>query len=275
MISDAACNIVYISDLVPGRHPGVSSELARHLGTSLRFIAGAKDIWCRDYMPVQVSQERFVQFRYYPDYMLDRPDLRTANGAGLLPLANCRRSELVIDGGNVVVLNHTAIVTDKIFRENRGIGRKQLRGQLRELLEIDRLIEIPREPYDPIGHADGMVRFVNEETVLVNDYSRINPKFAQRLAKALEEFKQIPFPYFPTGKRIDGIDSAVGVYINYLHIRGRILTPVFDQHADDQALNQLAKVFPGVEIIPINSTELAEGGGVLNCSSWSVTSISS
>ena len=69
VISDADTNIVFVSDRLAQQNPPISSALTNVLGDRLRVIPGTKDIWCRDYMPVQVAAERFVQFTYTPDYM--------------------------------------------------------------------------------------------------------------------------------------------------------------------------------------------------------------
>ena len=60
-----------------------------------------------------------------------------------------------------------------------------MRETLRDELRVAELIVIPKEPYDEIGHADGMVRFLDAKTVLVNDYSEVDPDFGQRLLSDL------------------------------------------------------------------------------------------
>ena len=275
MVSDCQTDQVFISDLLPSQHPEIEQALRSALGERLRVIPCTKDIWCRDYMPIQLAPNRFVQFRYDPDYLKGFPHLRTQDAADLLELTKeCVRSDLVIDGGNVVRWKHTAILTDKIYRENPTVERQKLRDQLRRLLEIDRPIIIPKEPYEAIGHADGMVRFVDEKTVLVNDYEKVDRAFGTRLNASLRRhgFEMIPFPYFPTEKpgRDPGIGSAVGVYINFLQVEGMIFCPVFGQHEDDGALGMVSKCFPRRQIIAVQCTNLAIGGGGLNCVTWNV-----
>jgi agmatine deiminase len=168
MIADNQTDTVFVSDLLTVRRPQIERDLRAALGSRLRVVPGTKDIWCRDFMPIQSKTNRFLQFRYDPDYLKNRPELRTPNGAGLLDLPNCSRSDLSIDGGNVVRWHDAVIVTDKVYRQNPDVERPRVRTQLRTVLEVDRLVVIPKEPYDKIGHADGMVRFVDEKTVLVD-----------------------------------------------------------------------------------------------------------
>jgi len=271
MVSDWATDTVYISDLLPKRHPEIVAALRATLSGRLQTIPGTKDIWVRDFMPIQLPGNRFVVFRYAPDYLKDYPHVRTDDGASLLDL-DCVRSELVIDGGNVVRFHDTAIMTGKIYRENPNFERPRLRDELRRLLEVERLIVIPKEPYDKIGHADGMVRFVNDKTVLVNDYGMFDAAFGERLAVVLGKhgFDLIPFPHAPTYDAMYGISSAEGVYINFLQIDGAIFFPTFNGSKDDQAMNILGRCFPTHTIIPIPSADLAVHGGVLNCATWNV-----
>jgi agmatine deiminase len=270
VIADFETDTVFVSDLLSARYPQIECELRSALSNRLRVIPRTKDIWCRDFMPIQLNTDRFVQFRYEPDYLKDSPHMRTRNGASLLNLSNCAHSNLVIDGGNIVRQRNAAIMTDKIYRENPSVERPRLRDRLRILLEVDPPIVIPKERYDRIGHADGMVRFVDEKTVLVNDYRKLDRSFGKRIAKALTGFELVPFPYCPTHIVTDGIASAVGVYINFLQIAGTIFLPIFGLRQDERALKLLGEAFPSCRIISIRSNELAIVGGVLNCVTWNV-----
>ncbi|GAB6044508.1 hypothetical protein JCM11957_01060 [Caminibacter profundus] len=62
-------------------------------------------------------------------------------------------------------------MTDKIFSENPSIERNKLIEKIKNLLEVDELIIIPKQPWDMFGHTDGLIRFIDENTVLVNDLS--------------------------------------------------------------------------------------------------------
>ncbi len=276
MIPDHQTDIVYISDRMRKQYPDIDEAMRSALGGQLRFIHNTNDIWVRDFMPIEINENQFVQFRYDPDYLKDDPELRTENACRLLPLTqDCVQSDLVIDGGNIVRWSDAAIMTDKIYCENPGMDCQLLQKRLRELLQIDRLFIVPKEPYDCIGHADGMVRFVNDRTLLVNDYSKCdprlcNPSFGRRLAEALPGFALVPFPYCPVNEKKDGIDSAKGVYINFLQIRNMILLPVFGMERDDAAEKILTEMFPQSRIITVPSNKLAHEGGVLNCVTWNI-----
>ncbi len=165
------------------------------------------------------------------------------------------------------------ITTDKVFIDNKERPEEQVIQELRNLFEVDEIIIIPRQPYDIFGHADGMIRFTDEETVLVNDFSSESDSFRSNLKKALDKNKllQIPFTYAPSLEvNSDKIPSACGIYINYLHIGEKILMPIFGLPTVEIALSQVTEIYPTYNIDTINCEEIAKEGGVLNCIGWNV-----
>jgi agmatine deiminase len=272
MIADWEVNCVYLAALLEDRHPTLFVNLQHVLasrGIDVRLLGRANDIWAKDYCPIQVSSGNLVKFRYDPDYLKDEPDSKTGEGVVkyLAAIGRCRRSEIVLDGGNIVASKTKAILTDKIYKENPGWSRSDLRDKLQQLLQVDQLIIIPKEPYDRIGHADGMVRFIDEHRVLVNDYVEVDPGFGERLLKVLHRHGLATeiLPYFHEKRSTAGIDSAVGCYINFLRTEKVLVAPIYATKHDGVAFKKLAAVFPGLAIMPLDCTDLARDGGVLNC----------
>lgn len=272
MIPDWEHNLVYLANQLKERHPSVFTRLQDILsshGIEVRQLDNVRDVWARDYCPVQVLAKTMVKFRYEPDYLRDNPELKTGDEVleSLQDLGWCNRSSIVLDGGNVVGSKTKIILTDKVYRENSGWLRPTLRAKLRKLLNVDQLIVVPREPFDPIGHADAMVRFVDEQTVLVNDYSQIDPAFGERLDQVLRDhgltIKYLP--YYHENKIQAGIPSAVGNYTNFLRTEKVLVAPVYGTEHDEIALRKLASVFPELPVAPLDCTELAREGGILNC----------
>src|SRR4051794_29963288 len=98
MIADCDTNLVFVADTLERSFTGVYRGLASILGEHVvpfRTVPGTKQVWCRDSMPIQVSEDRFVQFRYAPDYLTGRHRHLRADGeiGPRLPwLKNCVRS---------------------------------------------------------------------------------------------------------------------------------------------------------------------------------------
>jgi agmatine deiminase len=276
MIPDWEADGFFLADMLKVRHPDLFTQLHSVLTShrvEVRLLAHVRDLWARDYCPIQVGPRAFVHFRYEPDYLNDNPELRTSREVAgqFLELGECRRNDINLDGGNVVASRNKAILTDKIYRENPDWKRSELRDELRRVLQVEQLIIIPREPYDPIGHADAMVRFINEDAVLVNDYAEIDPTFGDRLVNALRRHGlAIEFITYSHERRsTDGIPSAVGCFTNFLRTEKMVIVPAFGTEDDQIALNRLKALIPDVPVVSLDCTNLAREGGVLNCVSAS------
>ena len=278
MITDQETNVVFVADTLKGKFPSVYGGLKsilEHHGIPLRIIPGTKDIWCRDYMPIQVSEEKFVQFRYKPDYLSGKYRRLRADGEiglGLPWLRGYRCSEIVLDGGNVVKWSDGVILTEKVLTENPGWGRGKLLAELRRLLEVDRVILIPSEPGDLTGHADGIVRFVDGARVIVNDYRRVDRIFGSTLERILKDvgLNLTKVPYRPRAGRYLNMPPATGNYINFLQVSRLIVLPVHGLPEDGRTIRTVADAYEGVQICPLEASALAEEGGVHNCITWCV-----
>lgn len=243
------------------------SALLSH-GEKFSLFDGAKDIWARDYMPVKTKSGKYVSFRYEPSYLADAPQIRTDFKADIAPhfTLPVTYSDINLDGGNVVFSpsRTKAVITDRVFAENPDMDESAVLTGLAALLEAEIIVIPSLAPrIDMTGHADGVVRFVNENTVLGNA-SPYKNGYEQKVKQALGKhgIAVIDFPYFDsTGK------SAVGSYLNYLETETHLFLPVFGDARDAAAVKCAKKIF-SKEIISVNINGIAAKGGVLNCISW-------
>ena len=278
MVVDRETNYVCVSDLLSGRFPSVFEALGRILsehGIGFGVASGTRDIWLRDFTPVQVDCDgSFVLFRYFPDYLRQRNQDLITDARELISdfpgVRSCEYSDIVLDGGNVVRHHDKAIVTDKIYRENPGNGRAELRGRLRKLLRVETLIVVPKEPFDPFGHADGMASWLDDRTMLINDYSAASASFRRRLDQSLgrHQFDLIELPYDPQPGGRDGIPTAAGNWMNFLRVRDVLIVPTFGMKGDERVLGILRDVHPGYAVEAVECCKLAREGGLLHCVTW-------
>lgn len=231
-----------------------------------KLLNNTKDIWLRDFMPVKTKSGKYVSFRYEPSYLANNPQLRTNFKTDIAPhfVLPVTYSNINLDGGNVVFSpsKTKAVITDRVFSENPEYDKNTLLLELEKLLEAS-LIIIPSLKSDMTGHADGMVRFVNENTVVAN--APLSPfGFETKVKKALQNhgIEVFDFPYFDSNG-----DSAIGCYLNFLETEQAILLPVFSVDTDNKAVQTAKHIFHKA-IIPVNINELAAYGGLLNCISW-------
>jgi agmatine deiminase len=277
VIPDWKTNTVLFADLLRRRFP----ELLRRLSTLLRarhiphgLVKDSKDVWLRDFAPIQSTLRSFVQFEYRPDYLKGYSNTVTSPQVfkRLSFLTNIRNSQLTIDGGNLVSDGSAAILTDKVFEENPDHSRKEIERELKAKLTVKRLIFIPQEPGDPIGHADGMVRFIGKGQVVASDYSESDKTFDDELMNVLvkHDLAIERLPYVPTEPLGKGIPSAVGNYVNFLRVGNLIFMPAYGLPEDRRAATRIASYIPNAEVIAVACRKLAHEGGVLNCATWTV-----
>lgn len=269
--------IVYLSELLKTRYSDTCDRLTQILEkhhVKYKFLKGTKDIWCRDYMPVQTESGKLIQFKYDPSYLKDnkeweesRSDVKEVckvNGI------EAQFSDINLDGGNVLICDGRAILSNRIFKENPDKGEKELVDELSRLLECE-IIIIPAENDDMTGHADGMVRFVNKNTILGNMMADEYKYWQDGMQKVIEKYnmKYIDVPFF-VPKDSKHPYSAVGIYVNYLEVNNLIVMPIFGREEDTKAFDIIQSTFPDKIIEKIDYTDVAQEGGLLNCTTWVV-----
>jgi agmatine deiminase len=276
MIPDWDTNCVFVSALLPARHPLLWEELVRALDQNHvehHLLQATRDIWVRDFMPVQVAAGHFVLFRYQPDYLLGDEGLITPEDArrAIPHHDDLRASRINLDGGNLVAALKRVVLTDKVYKENPEFGRPALREELAAVLQAECLV-VPKEPYDVIGHADGVVRFLDEDRVVVNDYRDIDPGYGERLETALcrQGLVVEHLPHFRVEEEHDGIPSAAGNYVNYLRVGRLVIVPAYGVTQDDLACKTLERLLPEARVVPLRCEGLAREGGVFNCVTWTI-----
>ncbi len=225
------------------------------------------DIWIRDWGPVAGCY-----FKYKPSYARGTFTQSAVAAARRnlnrhLGVTPCE-IPLVLEGGNLIHNGAVAIVTEKVFADNRQLTR----GEVERLIisaGFERVVFIPVEPEDQIGHADGIVKFLTPELLLVNGYTGADfAAYRRRLYRAIDRAETdaeiVPFPWFCTDEKHDGIWSAVGCYINFVSTSRGIIFPTFNHPLDDRVAVLLDQLSP-LQKRSIESTALARLGGVLHC----------
>lgn len=236
-------------------------------GVQYKLLDGTRDIWLRDFMPVKTKSDKYISFRYEPGYLKDNPELRTNYRREIAPslsLENLIYSDINLDGGNIVFspARETAVISDRIFEENPKLSSAELVRELEKLLEA-RVIIIPSLRSDMTGHADGMVRFIDENTA-VGNASRSLYGLEAHIKTVLRNhgIEVYDFPYFDSKG-----GSAIGCYLNFLETESAIFLPVFGVDMDKKAVDTANHIF-NKTLVLININEISEDGGVLNCISW-------
>lgn len=280
MVLGKETNTVYFSDrmLTDERFTETCNALTDILdkhSINYDFLKSTKDIWCRDYMPIQTEKAKFVQFRYEPSYLKDDLELQSdpqevckANNI------NPQFSKINLDGGNVVNWKDRAIITDRVFDENpEYLSKNKLIAEIEKLLEVE-IIVIPQIKSDMTGHADGMVRFVDRNTLLGNHREQEYKYWKNGINKVLKGkgINYIDIPFLDDFKDKNFPDHAIGCYINYLEVQNLIVLPIFEteKHKDQEVYDKFREILPDRKIETINYNKIGFYGGLLNCTTWTI-----
>ena len=273
-------NKVYVSSILKEKFPHAAEELfsvLRKHKVAFKELINTRDIWCRDYMPVQNRMGELIQFTYNPSYLKgkkeweesrsDVHDVCSANS--ITPIF----SDINIDGGNVVLFGDKAILTDRIFQENPDYEKNILVSELEELLKA-KVIIIPAFKTDITGHADGMVRFVDKNTILGNDLNIEYKYIRDGINKACTSngLRYINVPFFEPKYDKNHEMNAIGIYVNYLEVDNLIVLPKFnvDGNHDEEVESLFKMIFPDRFIETVDYNEVAIEGGLLNCTTWTI-----
>lgn len=280
MITDQETNFVYFSEIFKQQYPTEYSEIISLLekhDIAHDCLKETKDIWCRDYMPIQISETEFIEYRYDPDYLQAKKYRKTKTYPDIvcdkIPIKTIK-SDLIIDGGNVIKSKNRLILTDKVISENIDFyTQPKIIEKLKDTFQVDHISIIPREPdkNEIFGHADGMVRFVSDNRVLINGYfNEYKREFKEKFFGALNKLEIIELN-FDVNCPNEEINWG---YINFLQTKNVILLPQFGIAEDEQAFKQFEKIFPEYakynRIEKVNAKKIIKESGVLNCLTWNI-----
>lgn len=280
MIADCSTNKIYLANLLQLKYPKTCDAIVNTLdsfGIKPAFLPETKDIWVRDFMPIQVTNSKFIEYRYDPDYLQGNWEVKETREVKTYPdiicdLINLKtiKTDIVLDGGNVVKSSDSIILTDKVLLENsRQYNKNQVLDKLHELFEVDKVVLIPWDEECDYGHSDGMLRFINDETVLISGfYETVDKNFKERLLNSLKKEK-LNWEWLRCFNKEKEQNIA---YINFLQTKDLILIPKLNVIEDDVSFEQISKYYPDYAdnkmIAQVDMTEIVKFDGALNCITW-------
>lgn len=202
------------------------------------------DIWMRD--PTTINPYNPTQFVYTWASMTKKQSqevqTRFSEFADTYQIQR-KKTELVIDWGNIVDNYSDKAITTTRFMEDNNLTYDQAKEKLKEILWVTQVAIL--EPDDEVlAHSDWMVSWIGENTLLVNDYEDTDPEFKKLV---MDELKIS----FPTTKIIEvpvtfkknkpwereWFESACGVNLNATVTKNNIYVPTFGMQHDKEAID--------------------------------------
>ena len=237
--------------------------------------------WTRDFCPifvtgpdVAVTDWIFNGWAKYDNWLDDNAVPMFVSRA--LAMKNFEPG-MVLEGGSIDVNGKGKLLTteecllSEVQCRNPGWTRQQIETTLYDYLGIDEVIWLRNgiAGDDTHGHVDDLARFVNENTVVTvveTDKSDYNYEPTHENLALLRDRKDLrvvtlpmPSPIYFDGQRLPAS------YANFYIANKLVLVPTFQDKNDRIALNTLAEIFPGREVIGIACTDLVLGLGTLHC----------
>ena len=227
---------------------------------------------------------RFNAWAKYPNYIHDAKlgalMARSTKAQVFHPQKG--KHKVVLEGGSIDVNGRGTLLTteecllSKIQERNPGFTRDDYEAMFAQYMGIRKVIWLGNgiAGDDTHGHVDDISRFVASNSVLTMVEPNRCDANHEPLADNLRRLKRatdqdgktlqivelpMPRPVVFEGRRLPAS------YANFYIANGVVLAPVFNDPNDRIALNTLAELFPGRQVIPIYSGDFIWGFGAMHC----------
>jgi agmatine deiminase len=193
------------------------------------------------------------------------------------------QSSLCLEGGAIHTDGLGTVVTTEsvVLNANRnpGITRSAAEREICDALGATRVIWLPGDPQSihvdiTDGHVDGLMTFVKPGVVLYE----CNPSATgAALRLAADNRRALESAVDASGRRLQiiSMDDAYEVetphrmycrsYVNFYIANGGIVMPSFGVAGDERARAVVQAAFADREVIQVDVTRLASGGGGIHC----------
>jgi agmatine deiminase len=250
-------------------------------------------VWMRDSGPICVKNKAgvvaynnfvFNGWAKYENHKKDGAAVANANTRlkrrVFLPLHCGRR--VVLEGGSIDVNGRGTLLTteeclqSKVQERNPGFTKEDYAEVFREYLGVTNVLWLGNgiAGDDTHGHVDDLARFVNETTVVTvveedredANYAGLQENLARLRSMKDQDGRPLQVETLPMPKAVyfDG-QRLPASYANFYIANGLVIAPTFNDSNDRAALNTLAKLFPGRDVVGIPCRDLVLGLGTLHC----------
>lgn len=192
-------------------------------GVDVKFLDGTRDIWCRDYMPIQITEDTYIGYEYTPDYLDTQYNLTYQTNPARINRTlelDVKQTGIILDGGNVVKTSKGIIMVDKVFNENCHIPKEKLINRLEKYFGCE-IIFLPWDKEEKYGHADGIVREISDGHVLMTNYHQYDRTYADKFIKILSSHFDVDVLDYNVKSRC----RYNWCYINFLRIGNKVFIP--------------------------------------------------
>jgi agmatine deiminase len=255
-------------------------------------------VWTRDSGPIFIAQDnqpqpaithwQFNGWAKYPNYKKDEKlAAHIAQRFGMRSwqpefVINGKRRRIVLEGGSIDVNGKGTLLTTEecllsdVQQRNPGVSREQLEKMFADYLGVKKTIWLGNGIVgdDTHGHVDDISRFVAPSSVVTvveknssdPNYEPLRENLRRLRAASDQDGKRLnvielplPSPVWFRGQRLPAS------YANFYIANKCVLVPTFNDANDRVALNILADLFPGRDVVSIFCGDFIWGLGAIHC----------
>ncbi len=261
---------------------GILEKTGANLKAVDLYIFPTNRSWTRDFCPIFVKNDAEVAitdwiFNGWAKYDNWARDNAVPNFAAWQLRQQRFEPQMVLEGGSIDVNGSGKLLTteecllSEVQCRNPGWTRDQIEAKFRDYLGVNEVIWLRNgiAGDDTHGHVDDLARFVSANkvvTVVEDDKSDYNYEPTHENLALLRERGDLevatlpmPSPVYFDGQRLPAS------YANFYIANKLVLVPTFQDKNDRIALNTIAELFPGREVVGIACTDLVLGLGTLHC----------
>lgn len=280
--------------LLTAPHAATVADYLTNAGVELDQVTiceiPSNDTWARDFGPITViynNKPVLMDFGFngwglkFPAHFDNLISKRLKQQGVLLP--NLNTIGLVMEGGSIESDGLGTILTtaECLLSPNRNpqLDRSEIEQALASLVGAKRILWLNNgwlAGDDTDSHVDTLARICPDNTIVYQscdhplDEHYETLKLMEGELKAFtapdgSPYRLIPLP-LPKARFDEQAHRLPATYANFLVINGAVLVPTYsDPENDRTALDNIAKAFPGREIVAVDCLPLLEQHGSLHC----------
>lgn len=248
------------------------------------------DTWARDFGPVTVERDGrpvLLDFGFNGwglKFAADRDNLvtRRLRHLGIFGDTPAETVGLVLEGGSIESDGRGTVLTtaECLLNPNRNphLSRTEIEEALARHLGAERVLWLENgflAGDDTDSHVDTLARLAPDDTIVYvrcddatdEHYAALflmEKELANLCTREGSPYRLIPLPWPRACIDHEG-QRLPATYANFLVINGAVLVPVYDDPADEAALEAIGRAFPGREIVGIDCRPLIIQHGSLHC----------